>query len=1502
MAAPPPPPQQAPAPAPPGARFAVEAVRVGATRSAGTVAFTGRRLAALAAHHHVLVLDPAADGVHACLGGHTDRVVGVCWLQPPAAPDAEAEELVSCSVDGSVRVWALGPATPEAMGRPWRCAGVLEGHSGPVTAVAAHALPGGAALVVSAGLDCTLRGWVRRAAQGGWAPLAPHALRPTSLLHALAVTTLPGVVAAAAAGDLASSGALVAAGGVDGRVHLFTLIGEAPGAGYAAATAAAAASGATGAPCGGGGSGGGGFVERLSLAGHLDWVRCLSFSHHSRLAVAAAVTAAVPSTLSVAEQAHEARHQQQQPPHVMLASGSNDGKVRLWRLSLAAASAAEGAGGSSEAPLAARGAPSSSDSAAAAAAAVRGGEDDDEADDEASGDAATGDAVFDAAVQERGSLLVAASFLQHHAAMAARHDDPQAATEAASANTPVTGGLLTSAGAAVSSLATLQRPKAFSVRIDAAALGSPAGAPLAALALAAAAPAASTVTLTYEATFDALLAGHDGWVTSVTWRAPVRVVAADRGGAGGVEDGGTSCCWWQPPCLVTASMDRTIALWQPSGATGSTPASPLEQRGEAMADGAQGGLREDGLSEAHAWAGVWEPSRRIGGAGGAGGLMGLYSGSLSPDGSCLMAHSHNGAVHTWLDTAPAPAATGGAASPSKRAAVAAVFKQQWKPAPSPTGHFGAVTDISWGTAGAYAVSTSADATTRVWAPYAAVVCDDRSLATGASSCDPAVRGPSHQQRRWCELGRPQIHGYEMAAAAVPPIARLPHRLFSYGDEKVARVFDAPRQFLAALAAVSGPLLVAEGRLVDPAPCARSDAGGGARGPPSIGPTPISDTDDALAPHRAAFAYVSELALTNKGIAPDSVGVRIADRFQLDGRDAVAQPPGTGSAAAVDTPAPAPPISSADPATAPYLPVHSPPTVALTPPEEAPQRGRGLGELATPSSSPPPLEDDLVTHTRWPETDKLFSHPHEGVCVAVSGCGRLAATSCKARCADDAAITLWDTLTCRRHQVLPHGHKLTPVSLAWSHPTGAVVPMPSQEVRGVEGLLLQCAPAAAAGVRGASPNAPVLFWAPEQLPAAAAAAVASPADCDFLVSVGKDRQVALFARELTRHPSPGEERLQVPSDGSPSHSAALPLALAAAYRSPPTYRHLTSFTGHKRIIWAVSWAPLPCARSLLLPPLPPHPPLAPVTAGVGSCPQHVDVGASPAGGMPPTAALPPCALFATGARDHTCKLWLIVRRGLDRDVAGGAGAASAAAGHAARGDGAGDAAAGPSAVGGPAPAADHVPTELLLSTAAPSGGGVGDGPTACGTDARRERSAAAAVDDDGSGSALTLSAACTLPPFDSAVTAVAFAPVSAVATAPAEEDASLLTASTVPPLCSAGGGGGGGGGGVATTTTVWLAVGLESGRVSLWRVRGELGGAAGAAAAGGGRWVWTAAPVGSVPPAVGHAGAVRKLAWRPPVAPPATGASGGRGGPAPQLDLLLASAGDDHSVRFTRVVL
>jgi elongator complex protein 2 len=54
---------------------------------------------------------------------------------------------------------------------------------------------------------------------------------------------------------------------------------------------------------------------------------------------------------------------------------------------------------------------------------------------------------------------------------------------------------------------------------------------------------------------------------------------------------------------------------------------------------------------------------------------------------------------------------------------------------------------------------------------------------------------------WHEVARPQIHGYDMSCLAF--VSGANHRFVSGAEEKVIRVFDAPRTFVATLAAITG---------------------------------------------------------------------------------------------------------------------------------------------------------------------------------------------------------------------------------------------------------------------------------------------------------------------------------------------------------------------------------------------------------------------------------------------------------------------------------------------------------------------------------------------------------------------------------------------------------------------------------------------------------------------------------------------------------------------------
>ncbi|KAL1760072.1 quinon protein alcohol dehydrogenase-like superfamily [Schizophyllum commune] len=93
--------------------------------------------------------------------------------------------------------------------------------------------------------------------------------------------------------------------------------------------------------------------------------------------------------------------------------------------------------------------------------------------------------------------------------------------------------------------------------------------------------------------------------------------------------------------------------------------------------------------------------------------------------------------------------------------------ETWEEKGAITGHSGPVRGLAWAPGGEYLLSTGLDQTARIHGPVA--------TAGGA----------------WHEIARPQVHGYDLLRGVF--LDRL--RYTSIADEKVARVFDAPRSFV-----------------------------------------------------------------------------------------------------------------------------------------------------------------------------------------------------------------------------------------------------------------------------------------------------------------------------------------------------------------------------------------------------------------------------------------------------------------------------------------------------------------------------------------------------------------------------------------------------------------------------------------------------------------------------------------------------------------------------------
>ncbi|XP_069075725.1 elongator complex protein 2 isoform X7 [Pleurodeles waltl] len=201
----------------------------------------------------------------------------------------------------------------------------------------------------------------------------------------------------------------------------------------------------------------------------------------------------------------------------------------------------------------------------------------------------------------------------------------------------------------------------------------------------------------YAVTLETLLSGHEDSVYAVHWQPSF------------IKDGKIH----QPMCLLSASMDKTMILWAPDEESG-----------------------------------VWLEQVRVGEVGG--NTLGFYGCQFSPEGSMILAHTFNGALHLWRQ------------NPS--------IKGEWTPAVVISGHFNSVQGLRWDPEGDFILTVGLDQTTRLFAPGKK---KDRSQVT------------------WHEIARPQIHGYDMQCLAM--IGRF--QFVSGADEKVLRVFSATRNFV-----------------------------------------------------------------------------------------------------------------------------------------------------------------------------------------------------------------------------------------------------------------------------------------------------------------------------------------------------------------------------------------------------------------------------------------------------------------------------------------------------------------------------------------------------------------------------------------------------------------------------------------------------------------------------------------------------------------------------------
>ncbi|XP_073301422.1 elongator complex protein 2-like isoform X2 [Primulina huaijiensis] len=182
-------------------------------------------------------------------------------------------------------------------------------------------------------------------------------------------------------------------------------------------------------------------------------------------------------------------------------------------------------------------------------------------------------------------------------------------------------------------------------------------------------PIFSAGSSSYQVSLESLLIGHEDWVYFVEWQPP------QSSCVDGIE-------FHQPLSIFSASMDKTMMVWQPENTTG-----------------------------------IWMNVVTVGESSHS--ALGFYGGHWIPTGDSILANGYGESFHLWKN-------------------IGTSF-DDWKPQKVPSGHFSAVSDISWARGGEYLLSVSHDQSTRIFSPW----CEE-SLEDGET---------------WHEIARPQVHGH-----------------------------------------------------------------------------------------------------------------------------------------------------------------------------------------------------------------------------------------------------------------------------------------------------------------------------------------------------------------------------------------------------------------------------------------------------------------------------------------------------------------------------------------------------------------------------------------------------------------------------------------------------------------------------------------------------------------------------------------------------------------------